>query len=380
MTGFTMLHDAMLQYSLTIPASDTSTLATWLELLKPTEEEDTDLLKNLAFTSSGARLVRRALAFSSAKDRKALLKPYKDHVEMLAFDPYGHTILLAALEVVDDTVLTSKFIFPTLVAASKTSAEDRAQYISELAHHLTARIVLLYPLLPTATSSTSTAPTTRWLIQDGSETAQALDELHSLRASLGTSKKDPALRRQELAKALLTHADAALLVAIPSRAAKLAETSFGCQMMQEILLCAPAALNTPGPANAQITAAMEAVADLAAGDPSSEGHIARDAFGGRMLKTLALGARYDFATKTPVRIEPALGFADVLFERVKGHLGAWATGASSFVVANLFEETSGLAEKNKKEAARLLTKEKKKLEEAKKTGNKGAAMVLEELS
>jgi len=378
MTGFTMLHDAMLQYSLTIPENDTSTLTTWLDLLKPAEEEDTDLLKNLAFTSSGARLVRRALAFSSAKDRKALLKPYKDHVEMLAFDPHGHTILLAAMEVIDDTVLTSKFIFPTLVAANKTSAQDRAQYISEMAHHLTARIVLLYPLLPTSTSTTSTN-TTRWLIQPDSPTALALSELHTLRAFLGTSKKDPAVRHQELTRALLTQSDNALLTTIPLLASKLAETSFGCQMMQEILLSAPSALNTSGASHPQITAAMAAIADLASGDPSASTHIANSAFGGRMLKTLVSGARFDPSSKTAVAIEPALGFADVLFERIKGHLGAWATGASSFVVANLFEETSGLDISKRKEAIRLLAKERKNLEEAKGKGNKGAGLVLEVL-
>lgn len=379
MTGFTMLHDAMLQYSLTIPENDTSTLTTWLDLLKPTEEEDTDLLKNLAFTSSGARLVRRALAFSSAKDRKALLKPYKDHVEMLAFDPHGHTILLAAMEVIDDTVLTSKFIFPTLVAANKTSAEDRAQYISEMAHHLTARIVLLYPLLPTSTSTTSTN-TTRWLIQPDSPTALALSELHTLRASLGTSKKDPATRHQELTRALLTQSDNALLTTIPLIASKLAETSFGCQMMQEILLSAPSALNTAGAAHPQISAAMTAVSDLASGDPSSSpNHIAKSASGGRMLKTLVSGARYDPTNKTSVTIEPALGFADVLFERIKAYLGDWATGSSSFVVANLFEETSRLDGKKREEALALLGKERRKLEEAEGKGNKGAAMVLEVL-
>lgn len=377
LTGFTMLHDAMLQYSLSLSPSDTSSLTTLLDLLKPTEESDTDLLKNLAFTASGARLVRRALAHATAKDRKALLKPYKDLVAELAADPHGHTILLAAYTVVDDTVLTSKFIFPTLAGAHLPAPADRTASFLATANHPTARIALLLPLLPASTVASPKA--SRWLIPDGSPSAAALDELRDLRATLGTSKKDAALRRQELAKALLAQSDGALLAAVADQAGALCETSFGCQMVQEVLLAAPAALGLEGADGERVRAAMAAVAALAQGDPAVEGHVAQSSAAGRMLKTLVLGARFDPTTKTAVRVEPGLGFADVLFGAVKSHLVDWATGASSFVVANLFEETSGFDAGLRKEATRILGKERKRLEEAGKKGNKGASMVLEAL-
>jgi pumilio family protein 6 len=64
MTGFTMLHDAMLQYFLNVkPGSEEMT--EFIELIKGDEEGD--LLKNLAFTTSGARLVCLALAYGTAK-------------------------------------------------------------------------------------------------------------------------------------------------------------------------------------------------------------------------------------------------------------------------------------------------------------------------
>lgn len=68
MTGFTMLHDAMLQYFLNVtPGGEEAT--EFIELIKGDEEGD--LLKNLAFTKSGARLVCLALAYGTAKVRES---------------------------------------------------------------------------------------------------------------------------------------------------------------------------------------------------------------------------------------------------------------------------------------------------------------------
>ena len=93
-----MLHDAMLQYYLVVnPGGEEAT--EFVELLKGDEEGD--LLKNLAFTKSGARVVALALANSNAKDRKLLLKTYKNIMQSLAFDTYGHQVLLAAYDVID---------------------------------------------------------------------------------------------------------------------------------------------------------------------------------------------------------------------------------------------------------------------------------------
>ena len=121
LTGFTMLHDAMLQYFLACkPGSPEAN--DFLEHMRPDttlkegeEADNVDILKNLAFTKSGSRLVSLALAYGSAKDRKVFLKPYKDTIEMMAYDANAHHVLLAALAVVDDTKLTSKSIFGELL-------------------------------------------------------------------------------------------------------------------------------------------------------------------------------------------------------------------------------------------------------------------------
>ena len=71
MTGFTMLHDAMLQNFLCMePGSEE--FKEFIELVKG--DEAGDLLKNLAFTPSGARLVCLFFAHGTPKDRKVFIK------------------------------------------------------------------------------------------------------------------------------------------------------------------------------------------------------------------------------------------------------------------------------------------------------------------
>ncbi|KAK3066629.1 hypothetical protein LTS18_001595, partial [Coniosporium uncinatum] len=140
MTGFTMLHDALLQYFLnTKPGSEEAN--EFLEMLK--DDEEGDLLKNLAFTKSGSHVACLAFAYGSAKDRRNTFKFYKGHIETMAYDPHAHKVLLTALEVIDDTVTTGKAIFPELLSKGE-KAETHQENILALVNHLTARVPILY--------------------------------------------------------------------------------------------------------------------------------------------------------------------------------------------------------------------------------------------
>jgi pumilio family protein 6 len=357
MTAFTLLHDAMLQYFLNCKPA-TEEITDFIELLKGDEEGD--LLKNLAFTKSGARVVCLALAYGTAKDRKHILKTHKDTFQMMSADQNAHMVILTAYEVIDDTVLTAKSIFPELLGKD---SEKQVENAVLSANELVARTTLLY-LFQGRSSSLFPASL--------SSDLAILAEIDTIRTS--TSKKDPVARRQELAKALSPY----LLTAITSAAPYFVNTSFGCHFVTEVLFGA----------DGDKPSALKAIASTAAGDPTPLGpeipnpesededkinthsttsapqlHIAQTPHGGKMLKTLIAGGRYDPKAKKITPVSPPLNFADMLYPVIKPHMLAWATGSSSFVVLSLLE-TENFSSPSRKELLGLLKSEKKALQKA----------------
>ncbi|OOG01048.1 hypothetical protein ASPCADRAFT_202905 [Aspergillus carbonarius ITEM 5010] len=337
-SGFTILHDAMLQYYLnTKPGS--SEANEFIELLKGDEEGD--LVKNLAFTKSGARVISLSLAYSNAKDRKLLTRFYRDTIKMMAGDLHGHMVLLAAYEVIDDTKLTSKLVFPELFNQG-TEAEARNEELLYQVNDLTARIPILYPFA---------GDRVKWLLPDGDN--ELLKEIRDIRKE--TSKKDPELRRQELVKA----ASPTLLEFIAARADSLLETSFGCQFISEVLF----------DADGDKSAALAAVAVAAKSKADT-----KDApFVGRLLKSLVQGGRFNPAEKKVEKVQPPLDFHGLLYEQIQEEIMSWATGSNVFVVVALAESDDFA---KKAELLKTLKKGKKALEkassEAVKDGKKGS--------
>ncbi|KAJ5698587.1 hypothetical protein N7462_000592 [Penicillium macrosclerotiorum] len=349
-TGFTLLHDAMLQYFLsTKPGSNEAN--EFLELLKGDEEGD--LVKNLAFTQSGARLMSLALAYANAKDRKLLLRFYRDTIKVMAGDANGHLVLLAAYEVIDDTKLSGKSIFSELLNQNETEEARNEELILQV-NDLTARIPVLYPFA---------GDRVKWLLTDADQ--EILKEIREVRKE--TSKKDPEVRRQELVKA----ASPTLLALITQRAETLLETTFGCQFIGEVLM----------EADGDKTEALTAVANAA----KVESEKRDSAAFGRLLKSLVQGGRFNPATKTVEKVSPALNFHDLLYEQISGEVMEWATGPNTFVVVAL-AESDDFAQKSA--LLKTLKKNKKALEQAsasgkgeKKSGpaSSGAKLLLQKL-
>ncbi|KAM0250185.1 hypothetical protein ACHAQJ_008728 [Trichoderma viride] len=382
MTGFTMLHDAMLQY-FTNTQPGTEEFNEFVELVKG--DETSDLLKNLAFTRSGAKLVSLLLAHGTAKDRKMLLKAYKDTVMLMSGDQYGHIVILTAYDVIDDTKLTSKTIFPELLGEKE---EDMAQNVMAAANNANARITLLYLL---EGFSKSLFPASH------AYDLEVLKEVHEIRKT--TSKKEDDSRRKELAVLI----SPSLITAIAASPSDLTASTFGCQFVADVLLS--------GIGDKQ--KALEALAQSVSGSPKQEPaedeivtrpHIANTPFGGRMLKSLIQGGRFDKAAGKVKLVDPPLGFSNILYPVIKKSIMDWATGPSSFVVVALLEsedftnveELKKTLKKNQKllqKAAVEPTAEQKAAKEAsesdeagkkgKKTeapvGNKGSKLLLEKL-
>ncbi|KAK4158213.1 armadillo-type protein [Chaetomidium leptoderma] len=342
MTGFTMLHDAMLQYFLNLKP-ESEELKEFVETVK--EDENGDLLKNMAFTKSGARLVCLLLASGSAKDRKQIIKTYKDTFQLMCGDPNGHMIIVTAYDVIDDTVLTSKTIFPEILGKNE---EKDIENIVFLANDLNARITVCYLF---EGQSKSLFPASH------AYDLELLAEIHEIRTR--TSKKDADIRRKELVAAM----SQPLLAAVATSPTDLVATSFGCQFITDVLLSA----------TGDKTAALEAVALAAAGNPTpaqSEDadplyppppHISLAPHGGKMFKTLIAGGRFDKAAGAIKRVDPPLNFADVLYPVIKDYIVQWATGPSSFTVLGLLEAPDF---SSKKELLKVLRSDKKTLEAA----------------
>ncbi|DAA73095.1 TPA_exp: Uncharacterized protein A8136_5020 [Trichophyton benhamiae CBS 112371] len=344
-TGFTMLHDAMLQYFLsTKPGSEEAT--EFIELLKGDEEGD--LAKNLAFTKSGARLMCLALAYSNAKDRKLLLRMYRDTVKLMSGDVHGHTVLLVAYEVVDDTKLTQKLLLSELLTQDDLVPRANDQL---------ARIPILYSFAGKKNG---------WLITDTDR--QILDEVREIRSQ--TSKKDPEIRQRELVSA----ASPALLECITNNAAALAETSFGARFITEVLF----------DSTGDKTAALEAVAGLA----EAEGDVLKSPNAGRMLKALVQGGRFNNATKKVEPVQPPLNFASLLYKHIKDNVQSWATEWNPFVIVALLEseefdkrdELAATLKKSKKRLTELASKPKGDGEEKRDPASSAAKLLLEKVA
>jgi pumilio family protein 6 len=342
-TGFTMLHDAMLQYFLNVKPG-TSDATEFIELIKGDEEGD--LVKNLAFTKSGARLMCLALAYSTAKDRKHLTRFYKDTIKMMAGDLHGHLVLLAAYEVIDDTKLTAKFIFPELLNQNIADEEARNEELLYQSTDLTARIPILYPFA--SDPNNTNTKRLKWLLPE--QDFAILDEIRSIRKE--TSKKDPAVRRMELIKA----ASPALLDLITARAESLLTTSFGCQFLSEVLFDAD-------DSDGKKRMALSAVATAA----KSRSDTKDSPFVGRMLKSLVQGGRFNVTEKKVEKVSPPLGFDALFYEQISDEIMAWATGSNVYVIVALVESEDF---EKKNELIKALKKGKKDLETAAK-GEKG---------
>jgi pumilio family protein 6 len=372
MTGFTMLHDAMLQYFLALPAGSEEQRGFLDEMLGDIDAESEggggDLYKNLAFTKNGSRLVCLALAHGTAKDRKILLRVFsKDTVDMMAFDTNAKNVLVAGLEVPDDTTMTTKVIYRELLGEKIEDKEERLNKVESVVNDLNARLPILFPIAGPA----------KWLITKDSDKA-LMEEVIEVRKT--SSKKAPELRR----KGLIDYMSKPLLELISERTESLAQSTTGCQFISEALL----------ECSGDKEAAKSAVAALAAGDPTSEEHIANQAAFGRMLKTLVLGGSFDPATKSVKLAEPQLGFAATLWPIIKDNVLSWACSNSSFVVVALTESEDVSADVRKEVMAALKkgkkqlqaaggskpekTKGKKKVDDGPK-GNAGARMLLEKL-
>lgn len=341
--GFTIIHRALLEY---IRQANDTEMQECIETIR-------EQIAEIVHTKDGSEAAMLCLARASAKDRKLMLKSLKPYLTTAATDEFGNVVIIAAMETVDDTVLVSKVLL----------SETKPKMIEMMADKF-GRRPFLYALV---------GRDKRFFQKHITQQLEQVDA-----AKQKTSKKDNESRRSELVKLV----SPVLLDQIASSARELLTGSLSSQLVVETLF------NAQGSKDEAIRAIVSAVD----GDPSSASHLLQHAHVSRALKSLVQNGHWNkekneiernilphfHITAYPIVISPDLEFATRLMPVVTGYPGPWATGDGAFVVANMLARLEGGDNESLKKSLRKHLTDIKRA--AKDNGNKGAHLVLEQLS
>ncbi|XP_066015390.1 pumilio homolog 3 isoform X2 [Pocillopora verrucosa] len=237
--GHSIIHRVLLEY---LTYADENARSEMIELIK-------DSVVLILHTHDGARVGMHCLWYGTVKDRKVLVKSFKSYYVKICKEEFGHLVLLALFDCVDDTVLVKKIMFSEIQPS-----------LQELAVDTYGRKVLMYLLCPRSPSHFH--PTTVELLKKGDGNSN--------------SKKDSHQRQNELLEGI----SPALLDLIEKIAEELLFDKGGCQLVLAALLqCA-----------GDVERAMMAIVNLANRDldPSTEDedHVVKSAAGHFALKRL----------------------------------------------------------------------------------------------
>ncbi|KAI5084053.1 hypothetical protein GOP47_0000222 [Adiantum capillus-veneris] len=154
------------------------------------------LLVRMIHTREGAKVGVTCVSLGSRKERKKIIKGLKGHATKVACDAYGCLVLVAILDLVDDTEMLNKFI-----------VNELAKNVEQIAFDRHGRRVFLHLLAPQKAQYMSAGALMPLPIGgDVSEeaTVEEADEQNNevLDGSRmdSKSKKDPFVRRMELLK------------------------------------------------------------------------------------------------------------------------------------------------------------------------------------
>uniref|UniRef100_A0A1A8JT12 Pumilio homolog 3 n=1 Tax=Nothobranchius kuhntae TaxID=321403 RepID=A0A1A8JT12_NOTKU len=204
----------------------------------------------MAHTHDGARVAMNCLWHGTAKDRKVIIKTMKTYMMKFATGEFGHLVLLAIFDCVDDTKLVRQTVLSEILSS-----------LDEVIGNKYGKKVLLYLLSP----------------RDPAHLLPEIIKLMEQGDGNPTSKKDAATRRQELLEAV----SPALLQYLCDHAGTMATDKAASVTISDILASACGDLRP----------AMTAVAQLAnhalvPGGVNGQLHLAEHPAGHLVLKWL----------------------------------------------------------------------------------------------
>ncbi|MEQ2256089.1 hypothetical protein ILYODFUR_020747 [Ilyodon furcidens] len=204
----------------------------------------------MAHTHDGARVAMRCLWHGTAKDRKVIIKTMKTYMVKFATGEFGHMVLLAIFDCVDDTKLVKQAVLSEILSA-----------LPEVIGNKHGKKVLLYLLSPRDPA--------HMLPEIVKELEQGDGNAHS--------KKDMATRRRELLEAV----SPALLEYLCENAATMVKDKATSVTISDILASACGDLRPAMTAVAQL-----ANQELVPGGIKGELHMAEHPAGHLVLKWL----------------------------------------------------------------------------------------------
>ncbi|KZV58235.1 pumilio24 [Dorcoceras hygrometricum] len=320
-----IVHKTLMEY---LSIADKSSAADIIQQLSALD------LVRMIHTKDGSRLAILCVKHGSAKERKKIIKGFKGHIDKIARDKFGSTVLVSIFSIVDDTKLVSKFIIRELEGNLK-----------ELLLHQDGRRPLLQLLHPNSTQYFSPDDLTSLGLSIPSLCNKAnpffeavIDDLNNEAASIPLNeggKKDSFKRRQEL---LVNSGLAEKLVgACHEMAGELLRSKFGKDVIYEVSSGGADGILHPN-LNENLGSLHENIASAAAQpkqDEPEEEHLLENFHSSRTIRKLVLNCHE---------------FAMVLWEKaLKGKCGIWVEGHSSKVIKAYLETSDSMVKEIAKE-------------------------------
>ncbi|XP_071952869.1 pumilio homolog 3-like [Antedon mediterranea] len=84
-----------------------------------------EVVVQILHTHDGARVAMQCIWHGTAKDRKVIMKSFKTYVSKICREEYGHWVMLALFDSVDDTKLLAKIILTEMMKCLSEICEDQ---------------------------------------------------------------------------------------------------------------------------------------------------------------------------------------------------------------------------------------------------------------
>ncbi|XP_063703678.1 protein penguin [Culicoides brevitarsis] len=104
-------------------------LLEFMKVCAETDQQDvvqaySGLLAHLSSTKEGAHAAIECYLKAQTKDRRAILKSLKEHVEKICKHEFGHLLMITIINCTDDTVMLSKTIFNVIISRLESIASN----------------------------------------------------------------------------------------------------------------------------------------------------------------------------------------------------------------------------------------------------------------